>query len=510
MAGNDAIHLLRGDGVDETTTLNAGQPYYNAEKNYLTIGNVKDDNGEKAINSLPIVTPAIVAYPGDTVGNDGTSGAITRKGSNSARYIRFSGSDFLMNASLVPSASRNFDLGRVSARFKKIYSVDVDAETLNLTSNAIVGGTLNVTEATTLKSTLTTAGKITAGSGLEVTGNTTTGTLNAGATNLSSTLNVTNGKTTLKSLEVTDNNLGTSTSATFKGIKTTQTSYLSSIESVNHDNIGSSANYFNALHIKSIVRAGSSNEKLSIKGGAFGVNISSTSTDNSDNITLTSSNITLTSDNITLDNIHLKDKMTVSVSLNNNVAVSITNQLDLLSGGGVNTYTAGAHSINCLDSKDSIKGRLYFANLTERPWVLHIGNVNTQGTLNPKHSFTENCYATSTVNESSITTISDGSAHTVYALSYGDAVLGQIHVNALRNNNIVFDTSILVIATTTPTTWEIPYRSSTGDTKTIELVYTVEDNKTVTITGSGAGINHDDWDGKTWKASFINILETYQ
>lgn len=222
MAGNDAIHLLRGDGVDETTTLNAGQPYYNAEKNYLTIGNVKD--GNKKINSLPVVTPAIFAYSDDEVGTDGITGTIKKKASTGAKFIKLSGGSFLLNASLAPSASRNFDLGRDGARFKKIYSVDVDAETLNLTSNASVGGTLDVIKEATLKSTLTTTGKITAkagldvtgtasisgkvsaNNGLEVTGNTKTSTLNVtGDTTLGSTLGV-SGKSTFSDDFILNNN----------------------------------------------------------------------------------------------------------------------------------------------------------------------------------------------------------------------------------------------------------------------------------------------------------------
>lgn len=218
MAGNDAIHLLRGNGVDETTTLNAGQPYYNAEKNYLTIGNLEDDN--KKINALPVVTPAIFAYPGDTVENGGTSGAITRKGTNSARYIRFSGSDFLMNASLVPSATLNYSLGRSNARFNYIYSSIIDTETIkasenaDVTKDATIGGTLSVTGATTLKSTLNTTGKITAGSGLDVTGTASisgkvsaNNGLEVSGNTKTDTLNVTGKSTFSDDLILTSNNI---------------------------------------------------------------------------------------------------------------------------------------------------------------------------------------------------------------------------------------------------------------------------------------------------------------
>lgn len=218
MAGNDAIHLLRGNGVDETTTLNAGQPYYNAEKNYLTIGNLEDDN--KKINALPVVTPAIFAYPGDTVENGGTSGAITRKGTNSARYIRFSGSDFLMNASLVPSATLNYSLGRSNARFNYIYSSIIDTETIkasenaDVTKDATIGGTLSVTGAATLKSTLNTTGKITAGSGLDVTGTASisgkvsaSNGLEVSGNTKTGTLNVTGKSTFSDDLILTSNNI---------------------------------------------------------------------------------------------------------------------------------------------------------------------------------------------------------------------------------------------------------------------------------------------------------------
>ena len=201
MAGNDAIHLLRGNGVDDTTTLNAGQPYYNAEKNYLTIGSVEDDN--KKINALPVVTPAIFAYSGDSIETDGKTGTIT-KGATGPIYIKRSGSEFLINSALVPSATLNYNLGRNNARFNKIYSGEIDTGTITASENATIEGTLSVTKATTLSSTVEAGGKITANAGLEVTGNTKTGTLNTtGATTLGSTLNVENGKTTLQSLQVT-------------------------------------------------------------------------------------------------------------------------------------------------------------------------------------------------------------------------------------------------------------------------------------------------------------------
>lgn len=64
MAGRDAIQILRGSITQENKDkkLLEGQPFYNEEKNYLTIGR----KGGAPLNSLPITVREVVGYVDDT------------------------------------------------------------------------------------------------------------------------------------------------------------------------------------------------------------------------------------------------------------------------------------------------------------------------------------------------------------------------------------------------------------------------------------------------------------
>lgn len=64
MAGKNIIQVLRGKVTDtnKSEKLLEGQPFYNEEKNYLTIGR----NGGAPLNSLPITVREVVGYVDDT------------------------------------------------------------------------------------------------------------------------------------------------------------------------------------------------------------------------------------------------------------------------------------------------------------------------------------------------------------------------------------------------------------------------------------------------------------
>lgn len=65
MSNNQAIQILRttGNGITDSikdVVLLAGQPFYNRQKNYLTIG-----DGSKKVNALPITVPKVEGYHAD-------------------------------------------------------------------------------------------------------------------------------------------------------------------------------------------------------------------------------------------------------------------------------------------------------------------------------------------------------------------------------------------------------------------------------------------------------------
>ena len=64
MANNKAIQFLRGtrDNIvkNKNQILEAGQPLYNLDDNYLTIG-----NGEDGVDKLPITVREVKGYFGD-------------------------------------------------------------------------------------------------------------------------------------------------------------------------------------------------------------------------------------------------------------------------------------------------------------------------------------------------------------------------------------------------------------------------------------------------------------
>ena len=64
MAGTNkgSIKFLRKNSVDSTVELKYGQPFYNNQKNYLTIG----DKNNKKTNGRPITVREVVAYTGDS------------------------------------------------------------------------------------------------------------------------------------------------------------------------------------------------------------------------------------------------------------------------------------------------------------------------------------------------------------------------------------------------------------------------------------------------------------
>lgn len=74
MANNGKIRFLRANAsdLDSTKKLTAGQPLYIADKNYLTVGNLNDDN--KASNAQPIDARRIHGYTSDnnTLNNTNT------------------------------------------------------------------------------------------------------------------------------------------------------------------------------------------------------------------------------------------------------------------------------------------------------------------------------------------------------------------------------------------------------------------------------------------------------
>lgn len=76
MAGNNAIQILRGTSANivaanSSTTLLAGQPLYNTDKNYLTIGAADGD----ALTRKPIAARELVGYLSDT--DDNVAGTST-------------------------------------------------------------------------------------------------------------------------------------------------------------------------------------------------------------------------------------------------------------------------------------------------------------------------------------------------------------------------------------------------------------------------------------------------
>lgn len=60
MAGNGMIRMLRGtsetisNSGDSGIVLEPGQPLYNTDKNYLTIGGLKSDDDKKRVDASPI------------------------------------------------------------------------------------------------------------------------------------------------------------------------------------------------------------------------------------------------------------------------------------------------------------------------------------------------------------------------------------------------------------------------------------------------------------------------
>lgn len=74
MANNGKIRFLRANAsnLDSSKKLKAGQPLYIADKNYLTVGNLNDDN--KASNAQPIDARRIHGYTSDnnTLNNTNT------------------------------------------------------------------------------------------------------------------------------------------------------------------------------------------------------------------------------------------------------------------------------------------------------------------------------------------------------------------------------------------------------------------------------------------------------
>lgn len=80
MAGNNAIQILRANSAtiaNSSETLLAGQPLYNTDKNYLTIG----ANDGDTITRGPITCRELVGYDGDT---DSAIGSST----NTSVYIK--------------------------------------------------------------------------------------------------------------------------------------------------------------------------------------------------------------------------------------------------------------------------------------------------------------------------------------------------------------------------------------------------------------------------------------
>ena len=65
MAGRDAIQILRGKVTDtnKSEKLLEGQPFYNEDKNYLTIGR---QGGTASLDSLPITVRELVGYVSDS------------------------------------------------------------------------------------------------------------------------------------------------------------------------------------------------------------------------------------------------------------------------------------------------------------------------------------------------------------------------------------------------------------------------------------------------------------
>lgn len=64
MAGNGMIRMLRGtsDKVAESTNkLEAGQPLYITDKNYLTVGDKSGDDS-KAVNAKPITVRKVQGW----------------------------------------------------------------------------------------------------------------------------------------------------------------------------------------------------------------------------------------------------------------------------------------------------------------------------------------------------------------------------------------------------------------------------------------------------------------
>ena len=139
MAGNSAIQILRGTSANivaqnSSQTLLDGQPLYNTDKNYLTIG-----GGGNNLTKKPIAVRELVAYDGDTdttIGSNITEMASIRYNSN--------------NASLNISSVQGYVNVRGIGANINIGTGDISSNTASLHVNAETFAIVNVGQSLTI------------------------------------------------------------------------------------------------------------------------------------------------------------------------------------------------------------------------------------------------------------------------------------------------------------------------------------------------------------------------
>ena len=146
MAGNNAIQILRGNGQaisnaimagDNSPILLDGQPFYNTDKNYLTIG--------KSVNSLPIRTRELVGYVGDIAAIGGcTIEAVSIKPNIGAHNVQL---NYSVGSSGITGA-HSFQIDGYEKLMISNSSINLNATTVNVSTALNIGNGIRLTSST--------------------------------------------------------------------------------------------------------------------------------------------------------------------------------------------------------------------------------------------------------------------------------------------------------------------------------------------------------------------------
>lgn len=158
MANKKSIQILRGTNANiasSSDTLLPGQPLYNIDKNYLTIGGGGTSGTENVpMNSKPIACRELVGYVGDidvsdnsySVSNDSTNIAYRFYGLSNSAYVEAFGDNPQLTLKTVSNTSANINCNVALNPLGINLSVGAasNSSSISIKTNTMIGATVGV------------------------------------------------------------------------------------------------------------------------------------------------------------------------------------------------------------------------------------------------------------------------------------------------------------------------------------------------------------------------------